>query len=644
MSIRFKLALVFLVVIALLSAALTFSAAQRTLDASGREITHDIRIESNLVEREYTNLLKSVSTDVRYLADSVNVGSNTRMTKYYNGIAEHPADNDLLEERRIKRDLTTYIEHKKQFDDIYIGMHDGGFTGVSEEGILGFEPRKRPWYEAAIAHPGEIAVTEPYIGTSGQTMISVATTLSSGPRILGVISVDVTLGELTELVSSLNIGGSGYFLLLDRHGTILADPAHPENLSRKLNEAYVGISRAAPSALRKGVGMTIRSFGNIGWRIAAIVDYDDYRAQATAQIRELLLTSALLAGLFIIVGIFLAGRTVAVIRQMSAKLERINSGDTEALDKLAVASNDEIGELVAQFNSFLIAERDKRDELLRMQKLEAIGQLAAGVAHEINTPTQYVSDNVKFLEESMVDLKPLLATQSELLLSLREAGANDDTIDSFAKVLEDADVEFLIDEIPGALEQSRYGLSQIARIVRAMKDFSHPGDECQQTDINHGLETTLTVARNEWKYVAEIDTQFAESLQSIECIPSTMNQVFLNIIVNAAHAIGERKESEPDHEGRITIVTANEEDGIRISISDNGCGIPEDVCAKIFDPFFTTKEVGKGTGQGLSIAHNVVVEQHGGTLVVDSKPGVGTTFNIRLPLEFAAKETDQEAA
>ena len=184
MSIRFKLALVFLVVIALLSAALTFSAAQRTLDASGRDITHHIRIESNLVEREYTNLLKSVSTDVRYLADLVNVGPNTRMTKYYSGIAEHPADNDLLKERRIKRDLTTYLEHKSQFDDIYIGMHDGGFTGVSEEGILGFEPRQRPWYKAAIAQTGEIAVTEPYIGTSGQTMISVATTLSSGPRIL----------------------------------------------------------------------------------------------------------------------------------------------------------------------------------------------------------------------------------------------------------------------------------------------------------------------------------------------------------------------------------------------------------------------------------------------------------------------------
>jgi signal transduction histidine kinase len=194
-------------------------------------------------------------------------------------------------------------------------------------------------------------------------------------------------------------------------------------------------------------------------------------------------------------------------------------------------------------------------------------------------------------------------------------------------------VEYLTAEIPNAIAQSLEGVERVAKIVRSMKDFSHPGGETKQAvDLNRALESTLTVCRNEWKYVAEAVTDFDPDLPLVTCLPGECNQVFLNLIINAAHAIGDKLAGRPDDKGAITIATRRDGDRAEIRIIDTGTGIPEKHHARIFDPFFTTKEVGRGTGQGLAIAHCVITEKHGGTIHFETEIGRGTTFVVRLPI------------
>jgi signal transduction histidine kinase len=200
--------------------------------------------------------------------------------------------------------------------------------------------------------------------------------------------------------------------------------------------------------------------------------------------------------------------------------------------------------------------------------------------------------------------------------------------------LQEADVDYLIEEIPPAIEQTLQGVERIGKIVRAMKEFSHPGQqEKTAIDINKAIESTITVARNEWKYVADMVTVFDDDLSAVPCLPGEFNQVILNLIINAAHAIADVIDSQSTEKGLIRISTCKKEDFAEVIISDSGGGIPEDIRQRIFDPFFTTKEIGRGTGQGLAIAHSVIIEKHGGTLNLDSTVGEGTTFTICLPLE-----------
>jgi PAS domain S-box-containing protein len=288
-----------------------------------------------------------------------------------------------------------------------------------------------------------------------------------------------------------------------------------------------------------------------------------------------------------------------------------------------------------KLSAFVAVKRDISEklemekQLLRSQKLEAVGQLAAGIAHEINTPTQYVGDNIRFLKESFAEVSALLQRLNELGDS-----ANDGTIRSvdLHKALENADASYLLAEIPRAVDQSLEGMDRVARIVRAMKDFSHPATERTPLDINRAIASTATIASNEWKYVAELETDFDPDMPAVPVMPGDFNQVILNMIVNAAHAIGDRVGDGANGRGIITLSTAQVDGWAEIRISDTGCGMTPETASRIFDPFFTTKPVGKGTGQGLAITHNVIVDKHAGTINVESTPGVGTTFIIRLPL------------
>jgi signal transduction histidine kinase len=263
-----------------------------------------------------------------------------------------------------------------------------------------------------------------------------------------------------------------------------------------------------------------------------------------------------------------------------------------------------------------ITERKRLErQLAQAQKLESIGQLAAGIAHEINTPIQYIGDNARFLQDALSDLHRVIAAQGQ-----PDASAGD------------VDLEYLQQETPKAIQQLLEGVSQVARIVRAMKEFSHPGaTEKLPVDLNRAIESTLVVSRNEWKYVADVETDLARDLPQVPCLAGEINQVLLNLIVNAAHAIDDVVKTTGG-KGRITVSTRRDGDWAEIRVADTGCGIPEAIRSRIFDPFFTTKDVGKGSGQGLSIAHTVIVRNHGGTIQFFSEMGSGTTFVVRLPL------------
>jgi signal transduction histidine kinase len=207
-----------------------------------------------------------------------------------------------------------------------------------------------------------------------------------------------------------------------------------------------------------------------------------------------------------------------------------------------------------------------------------------------------------------------------------------------SKCIETADLPYLKEEIPHAIDQSLEGVLRVTEIVRAMRDFSHPGsDQKSMVDLNNAIKNTITVARNEWKYVADMELNLDPLLTEVLCFPGEINQVLLNIIVNAAHSIADVLQQDKEKKGKISISTLKNDKAAVIKISDTGGGIPKDIQHRIFDPFFTTKGVGKGTGQGLAIAHTVITEKHGGNLYFETKPNKGTTFIIELPLENARK-------
>jgi signal transduction histidine kinase len=255
-----------------------------------------------------------------------------------------------------------------------------------------------------------------------------------------------------------------------------------------------------------------------------------------------------------------------------------------------------------------------------IQKLESVGRLAAGIAHEINTPIQFVGDNLRFLAEAFDDLTGILAAYR----------AGDPEAAAAAEAM--ADIEFLAAEVPEALAQTLDGVDRVAGIVRAMKAFGHPGDEEKApADLNEAVRNTLVVASSETKYVARVVTDLG-GLPPVWCHLGDINQVLLNLIVNAAHAVSAAVGATGEL-GTITVRTRAEGDEAVIEVVDTGCGILPEIAHRVFEPFFTTKHAGSGTGQGLALAYSLVVDRHGGSITFASRSGEGTTFTVRLPVD-----------
>lgn len=311
----------------------------------------------------------------------------------------------------------------------------------------------------------------------------------------------------------------------------------------------------------------------------------------------------------------------------------------QARDELAgknaelVKAQNEIASAYARLQGEVLTRERLEEELRLAQKLEAIGQLASGIAHEINTPMQYIGDNIAFLSRAFEVIEKFLAAQTELL-GQAEPPALPQIQSELAATRKKLRLDFLSREVPGALSASRSGIEHVTTIVRAMKSFAHVDQgEKSSCDLNQTIRDTLIVAQSEYKAVATAETELAE-LPPVLCFAGKLNQVLLNLIVNAAHAIAD---AERPTRGVIRVSSSVDSGVVSISVSDNGAGVPEAIRNKIFDQFFTTKAVGRGTGQGLSLVRNVVVDAHGGTVAFTSEVGVGTTFTIRLPVDGRTK-------
>ena len=326
-------------------------------------------------------------------------------------------------------------------------------------------------------------------------------------------------------------------------------------------------------------------------------------------------------------------------RKASVSLEKIRFTRKDGTEGFLGVTFTPVASDDADNPGFLIMGADITNRIMlelqldQARKLEAIGQLAAGIAHEINTPTQYVGDNIRFVQDAFNDLRPLLEHYRVLPHKLSEEGVSERILDEMKKNILSGDMDYLITEIPEALEQTLEGVERVSTIVHSMKEFSHPGaTEKTAVDINRAIENTVTVSRNEWKYVASLETDLDPLLPHVSGLPAELNQVILNMITNAAHAVGEVVGDGSDEKGLITISTRARGDSVEICISDTGAGIPEKIQSRVFDPFFTTKEVGKGTGQGLAISRSVIVDKHGGSIMFESESGKGTSFIIHLPV------------
>ncbi len=316
------------------------------------------------------------------------------------------------------------------------------------------------------------------------------------------------------------------------------------------------------------------------------------------------------------------------------------TGGARTMKVISSPIHDQSGHVVAAIETIEdVTEKLRMEsELAQAQKLESVGRLAAGIAHEINTPTQYVGDNLEFLQMACGNLANLAKVVPAVLAATGDSALPPGLLSEARRLLEMANLHYVTEQVPRALEQSIEGVGRIATIVQAMKEFSHPGmAEKTPVDLNQCILSTATVSRNEWKYVADLVLDLEDGLPQVSCFPGDFNQAILNMIVNAAHAIADVV-GEGGEKGTITVSTQQRDAWVEVRIADTGPGIAEEIRGQIFDPFFTTKEVGRGTGQGLAIARHVIVEKHGGSLVVESVAGKGAVFVVRLPLGDSGKD------
>ena len=317
------------------------------------------------------------------------------------------------------------------------------------------------------------------------------------------------------------------------------------------------------------------------------------------------------------------------LKEEQEKLEKIVKERTQDLSLLNEELKNELERKIRDEK-----EKDRlRLELQHSQKMQSIGTLAAGIAHEINSPLQFTNDNIDFITKSFEEIMRLVNTYKNLMMTCHTDEDKENAKTLIFELEKKINLSFLASEMPDALSQTKDGISRIRKIVNAMKQYSHfNNEEKKPADINQSLENAEIITRNEWKYHAEIENNFSTDLPFVNCYEAELNQVFMNLLVNAGHTIKDAIDQKIITQGKIKVKTDYKNNRILVSISDNGLGIPKEYQDRVYDYFFTTKEVGKGTGQGLAIAHKTVVEKHGGKIWFETELNKGTTFFVEVPV------------
>ncbi len=504
---------------------------------------------------------------------------------------------------------------------------------------------------------------------------------SPSGEFLGVIKIVLRTSSLVHFFDSLtpvhSVWGAAQLSLVTRDGAIIRAGARTQGLDKGWLVGVVEQAANAPPGVAVNSIVSTPSgdrlvlvagapvLAGAGWW-AAVIEHD--AASIFAPVRSLALSTGV-GSIAVVLAMALAsaGAIVPILRRTSALQRatmRIAAGERgvrvrirgadeiadlgKSLDHMAT----ELDDVEAQRDAYMAAlestnaeireQMDARQELeaqlVQAQKLESIGQLAAGIAHEINTPMQYVADNTRFLNDAFTSVLTALNSYVDVLNPTNGDKTWEERLRDVDEIAERCDLYFLREEIPKALEQSIEGIDRIATIVRAMKSFSHPGAEAKQlADINNAIESTIIVCRHRWKYVADVQLDLLPDLPNVPCHLGEFNQVILNLVVNAADAIADVVGDSGQSRGIIRISTRRDGEHAVIRVSDTGGGIPADIRNRIFDPFFTTKGVGKGTGQGLAICHNTIVVRHDGEVSFETEPGTGTTFILKLPLADTAR-------
>ena len=648
MKIRTKLVVAFITTALIPTAILSYFVAIQSLEQSRAQYGEHARQNMSMLDSTIASFVASVERDVNFLARYPyyrTLGADLRTYFDASGTGVTPQTAmGRQQEQTVQAYYEEYLRDRPYLTAVYLGTPTGGFLQYPFAPLQNYDPRLRPWYLAGVEAEGRIVMIPPYPGTEDDPIISLArAVLHDDGSLVGVQSADVTLKELTALVSSMTFGASGYTIVIDSENKVVADPGDTDNLFQNVADIDQPLYRAlaagrldrfdSPEPLLGKVVVSHSSAGS-GWRFISIIDSDELYAPAYVMIGSSALVALVMIALLAFFSVFLARRITAPINHVSDSLGKIVAGGADLNNTLSVRSRDEIGKLASRFNDFLAKVKGQQSQALRDQKLEAVGQLSAGIAHEINTPAQFVGDNISFLDESFRDLLSLLCSYEALRDSVRAGTATTAQVEEIIRLEEEIDIEFIKENAVQAAEKSAEGIKRVSAIVKAMKEFSNPETSlATNVDINHAVENVITVARNEWRYVAEVDLRLDPGVPGIRCIVGDINQSVLNIIINAAHAIEARRSREGDAAlGRITISTTVEGDDVVIRVADDGVGIASENLHRVFDPFFTTKDVGKGRGQGLAVAFRSIVDVHGGNIEVNSDGERGTTFTISLPL------------
>jgi signal transduction histidine kinase len=545
--------------------------------------------------------------------------------------------------------------------------------------LAGYDARQRPWYKAAMAAFRDQTLPEAQAATSSLVAwtavyplfttkapsISAAVAARDPSGDILIVTYNLPLDEIAQFTRSVQPSPRGMMFVLTDDGRLLGPPRD----SRTDNKPDADVPSLQPVAesgspyVAEAVATWQADRGSQPDRFHLALDGETWWAGFTPfevgsghrfWIGVLLPESDLIpvahqnqwligaVGLLVLLAAAILALSLArwfskPLTELAVQSRRIASLDLAEtapvrshlgeLDLLSIT----LGQMRDALRRHML-ERELSRQEGHARKLEAVGQLAAGIAHEINTPAQYVGDGVHFLKEAFEGYRRLVGQYRHAVEVLETNGGQQSLVAEIRKTEEDIDLAYLDTNVPGSFDSCQDGISRISTIVRAMKEFAHPDQkEKVPANLNQALQTTLAIAKNEYKYVAEVVTEFGD-LPAVLCHVGDLNQVFLNLIVNAAHAIGDVVR-QGGGKGTIRVKTLQEEGSSRIDIADTGSGIPEAIRERIFDPFFTTKEVGKGSGQGLAIARSIVVTKHGGSLTFESEVGKGTTFTIRLPVD-----------